>query len=637
MFPFATSSHRYILSSLLLACLLAVAPRAADADTLTVSITDDAGPGSLRQAILDANANTGPDDIVFNIPQTDARFNGAWWTILVTSELPALMDSGTRILGSTQTANQGDLNAGMVGSGGTVGIDAMTLPQYNRPEIEINAGDFNGLTIGAAASDILIEGVAVVNAVNGIVAQGHSAVGVAAANRVVQSVLVGVFADGNDPAALRNTGHGIVVEAPGPGLPSTSLTVQNAYVGYNGEVGVLSIRGETVLDVSFSEVFMNGQLSDAHDGIDVNGLPSIVRYNLSYGNTNLSGTPNSSSGHGIEAGSQDPGTGGHMIENNTVHGNLGAGIALRAGSSDNVVMKNIAFGNTAGVYVNGESQGQTDGNLISQNSTYGNNGLGIDLHGEIGSADYDGVTLNSPSSGQGGSNRLVAYPVIETAELRGDTLIFAGFAQAGGVLEVFEAAADPTGFGEGDRYLFTVEEGSADDTDATTGTYGPTVNQFVVSTEALTSNRFEFTVVVPGAADSLLITASQTVTSPTSALGKLVSTNTSEFGPIILAEDNRSPVAAEPKELPGEFKLLGAYPNPFNPATTIAFELEKPGLTSLRIFNARGAEVAHLVDETMSEGSHRVSWDANGLPSGIYFYRLTVNGNTLSGSATLLK
>ena len=402
---------------------------------------------------------------------------------------------------------------------------------------------------------------------------------------------------------------------------------------------MVSIRGATSLDISLSEVFANGQLSDAHDGIDVNGDPSIVRYNLSRDNTNLSGVPNSGSGHGIEAGSQDPGTGGHTIENNTVVNNLGGGIAVRAGSSDNVVMKNIATGNTAGIYVNGELAGQTDGNLISQNSTSGNSGLGIDLHGEVGNAAYDGVTLNSPSSGQGGSNRLVAFPIIEDAELMGDTLVFSGFAEPGGVIEVFEASADPTGFGEGERYLFSVTEGSAEDMDAGTGTYGPVVNQFVVSTEALTSNRFEFSVVVPGAADSLLITASQTVTSDTRANGKgqIASSNTSEFGPIIQAEEMKSGVAAEPNEVPGEFKLLGAYPNPFNPATTIAFELERPGLTTLRVFNARGAEVATLVDGTMSEGSHRVSWDAANLPSGAYFYRLTVGGSTLAGSVMLLK
>jgi parallel beta-helix repeat protein len=624
-----------ILSILLTAGLLL--PAHSVADTLSVTVTDDAGAGSLRQAILDANANAGPDFIVFDIPNTDAGFNGLWWTISLATELPPLNDSGTALLGSSQAQNHGDTNPGLVGTGGTVGVDQMALPQYQRPEILISSGGFNGITIGATASDIFIEGVAIVHATNGIVAAGLSDAGTAGSNRLVRGALVGVLPDGSDPDTLRNTGHGIMVDAPAEGLPANTLVVESSFVGYNGQVGIVSIRGETVLSVTSCEVFSNGHLTDAHDGIDVNGLPSQVINNLSRDNTNASAVANPGSGHGIEAGSQDPGTGGHLIQNNTVTGNLGAGIAIRAGSSNNLVSRNVVTGNGVGLYVNAEQAGQTDGNEFSLNSTYANLGLGIDLHAGLTGVAFDGITLNSPTSGTGGSNRLVAFPIIETAEIEGDTLTVTGFADPGGRIDVFEADADATGFGEGKAFLFTRVEGSADDADDSEGTYGPLVNQFVVSTEALTTNRFSFAVVLPSAPDSVLLTANQTVELPDEAAGKLVSVNTSEFSPVIMAKRKQSPVASERDEIPGSFKLLGAYPNPFNPVATIAFELERPGMATLTIFNAQGAEVSRPVDGRLGAGTHRATWLALDATSGTYFYRLSVDGETLTGTVTLLK
>lgn len=76
----------------------------------TVSNTEDSGSGSLRQAILAANAHTAPDTITFDIPQTGTFFNGVCWFIQPFSDLPALTDDGTLIDGTTQTTRQGDTN-----------------------------------------------------------------------------------------------------------------------------------------------------------------------------------------------------------------------------------------------------------------------------------------------------------------------------------------------------------------------------------------------------------------------------------------------------------------------------------------------------------------------------------------------
>jgi hypothetical protein len=79
--------------------------------------------------------------------------------------------------------------------------------------------------------------------------------------------------------------------------------------------------------------------------------------------------------------------------------------------------------------------------------------------------------------------------------------------------------------------------------------------------------------------------------------------------------------------LTGETKLLGASPNPFNPATTIAFELAAPGDVSITVYDVGGRVVRRLVDGHMPAGLHDVTWngrDGGGAPmaSGVYFYRM---------------
>jgi hypothetical protein len=75
-------------------------------------------------------------------------------------------------------------------------------------------------------------------------------------------------------------------------------------------------------------------------------------------------------------------------------------------------------------------------------------------------------------------------------------------------------------------------------------------------------------------------------------------------------------------EIPEGFALLQNYPNPFNPVTTIEFDLPKSSHVSLKIFNILGEEVATVVSDRLSAGSHSYEWDASNLASGVYLYRL---------------
>ncbi|MCG6912886.1 S8 family peptidase [bacterium BMS3Abin03] len=71
-----------------------------------------------------------------------------------------------------------------------------------------------------------------------------------------------------------------------------------------------------------------------------------------------------------------------------------------------------------------------------------------------------------------------------------------------------------------------------------------------------------------------------------------------------------------------KFQLNQNYPNPFNPNTTISFTLPKSGITTLKVFNAIGEEVTTIIDGFVEVGSHSFNFNAEGLASGIYLYRL---------------
>jgi hypothetical protein len=86
-----------------------------------------------------------------------------------------------------------------------------------------------------------------------------------------------------------------------------------------------------------------------------------------------------------------------------------------------------------------------------------------------------------------------------------------------------------------------------------------------------------------------------------------------------------------------DFSLSPNYPNPFNSSTTIGFNLLKTSEVKLKIFNIIGEEVAILVSEKLAAGNYKYKWDAGGLASGIYFYRLEVNGTLHQHKLILMK
>ena len=70
------------------------------------------------------------------------------------------------------------------------------------------------------------------------------------------------------------------------------------------------------------------------------------------------------------------------------------------------------------------------------------------------------------------------------------------------------------------------------------------------------------------------------------------------------------------------YELSNSYPNPFNPIATIKYSLPKSGEVSLIVYNLKGEEIIRLVNSNQNAGSHKVTWDASGVTSGVYIYRI---------------
>jgi M6 family metalloprotease-like protein len=81
-------------------------------------------------------------------------------------------------------------------------------------------------------------------------------------------------------------------------------------------------------------------------------------------------------------------------------------------------------------------------------------------------------------------------------------------------------------------------------------------------------------------------------------------------------------------KLPQEFGLAANYPNPFNPSTTIGFALPEAGMVTLAIYDMTGKVTTTLISEYISAGRYTTTWNASGMASGMYFYRLHVQSES---------
>jgi len=86
-----------------------------------------------------------------------------------------------------------------------------------------------------------------------------------------------------------------------------------------------------------------------------------------------------------------------------------------------------------------------------------------------------------------------------------------------------------------------------------------------------------------------------------------------------------------------DFQLYDNYPNPFNPSTTISYNLSNSTNVKIEIYNTVGQRISELVNFDQQAGFHKISFDASGLPSGIYIYKISTPYYSESKKMMLIK
>ncbi len=497
----------------------------------TIVNTNDSGQGSLRQFIANANllANTGLNQAansvfdpvagvetsIFMIPASALNGTGGNLGSAVIKLLSGLSitSADTAVDGRTQTANIGNSNAGTVTpSVTTVGVQNIALPTYQRPEIVIDANTFTAFSI-LAANNVAIKGLAIYNGVDGVYIEA----GTATSPTQVEENFLGSLADGT---LLTRLNRGVSIKAG-----TFYVNLKNNYFAYAITAGASFRAGGTI---SGNYFFKNGNGS-CDDNLSIES--SVYGKAIVSGNLFEKSAAIGIEGYGI--------SGGATIENNTITGSGQNGTicdgqleqaGIRVGGKDNLIRYNILHHNLGvGIIVHQSLLNNT----LSQNSTYANGSLGIDLDklsplNPIG----EGITIDDSNDADTGANNLLNFPIFAQALLAGNNLTLKGCAPTGATIELFEADVSPGGsatagdnkfgktqdYGEGERYLGSVVEGVGEDT-VTTPVNCATLTS-ADSNSAVGMSPFQWTMTLPA---GVVLGDKLTATSTVSAIG------TSEF------------------------------------------------------------------------------------------------------------
>ena len=412
--------------------------------------TDDSGAGSLRQAILDANAapNSGasPDEIHFNITAEGVQ------TISPLTALPALteavvIDGYTQRGSSPNTLAVGDnavilieLNGdtcfcseALLVSGSST-ISGLAIQGGFNNAIEVNgsgstiAGNFIGLKADGSASGVFASGIYLNNtsdntvggsstADRNVISSNRDGIFIAAGAADASNNLISGNYIGTNPAgtaSIGNSQRGIFVGSFG--FIASNNTISGNLISGNGHFGVL------LRDANVTGNIVRGNLI----GLTADGMGPLPNGGSESSDDGLAGTDARA---GVYIGGSDNTVGGltRIVTGNVIAFNAGAGISVAAGT----------------------------GNDIRGNDIYSNTGLGIDL-------GADEVTFNHAGL-VSGPNNYQNFPVLTVATSNGETLRVGGFLESEPgqtyTLDVFaNTTCDPSFFGEGESYLgsFTV-------------------------------------------------------------------------------------------------------------------------------------------------------------------------------------
>lgn len=377
--------------------------------TYVVDSGDHTGPGTLHQAVIDANASPGPDVIAFNLPP------GAPLVVTVLAALPAITDpvaidattqpgyDGTPIVG---LALSGFADRGLTFEAGSAGSTLRGLAVYRDPEhfsrpvacIELR----NTTDVHVAASHV------------GLALDG-TARGCGTGVRVLNSP-ANLFGGPAPTDRLVVSGNGIGIWITGPSSPSSANRIENAYVGTdptgllarpNTEAGLFIGGASAVPDhaagTQIAGSVISGNGTDGHSGIRFEAGATGSWLRDSWVGLTVDGEAALGNGfHGVEVGSP-----GVVLEGNAISGNVSSGVLVRA--PDVRLQGNVIGADPAGevarpngfsgVFVLNASGVELLGNTISGNAFHGvalSNSTGAVLHGNhIGTrSEGRGLLLN---------------------------------------------------------------------------------------------------------------------------------------------------------------------------------------------------------------------------------------------------
>ncbi len=394
--------------------------------SFTVTNVNDSGAGSLRQAILDANAVIGSNTITFNIP------GGGVKTINLTAALPAIT-SPVVMDGWSQPGFAGRPVVRIDGAAAGAGADGISLSGTSGGSIirglMLTRFAHDGVVIHSGVNDITVAG-------NWVGTDGSGATSMGNANDGLQIFGARAMIGGTGPfdrnVINNNLNEGINISGSG----ATGNFILGNYIGLepsgtngsgNADVGIALVSGAANNTIGGTDAAARNVISMNFEGIEINTSSNVVQGN--YFGTDATGTLN------FGQRSSD------AIEINAGTGNLIGGIA--AGACNLIAYTKSGFN---GIDITGGA-----GAAVLGNQFFSNTGLGINL----GSS---GVSANDSGDGDTGANNLQNFPVITSAGTDGSKLALSGsintVANATVRIEFFaNATGDPSGYGEGQTYV----------------------------------------------------------------------------------------------------------------------------------------------------------------------------------------
>lgn len=643
--------------------LILTAEGGSTSTTFLVTNTQDTGPWSLRQAIEDVNAGEGPCRVQFHIPVTDPGYDASTgtWTIHANSSMLGINQRETLIDGTSQAAFIGsDTNplgpeialdgsgagntSGLVVNGSCSEIRHLAVFGFQLNQIHVYCDcckvtgcyigtdvsglhstlkgggiyiDGNGNTIGGTAetdrnviSGLKFSAVDIVTSCDnrilgnyiGINASGADTLGNAWGVRISDRSLHNVIGPGNVISGNRNVGIWFNNDSDSNSIIGNRIGTDPAGGRGWGNEGD-GIRIVTGCSVNF----IGGSSEAERNVISGNGSPGISLYgagtdsNVVTGNfvgTSADGSaaiPNEWTGISISNGASRNRIGGESPgEGNLISGNVSCGIWVRdAGTNENQIAGNFIGTGGGGVNPLGN---EDEGIQISsgpQNNRIGP-GNRISYNGRAGIAIRNSETVGNRitqnsihDNGEAGISLGDGNDDAQAPSLTAVSPV-AGTAEPGAEVEIFMGPDD-----EGMDYLATV---TADG-----------------------SGNFTWTGTVSGR----YVTATAT-----DAEG-----NTSEFSASLETGSGIGPERVVPKE----FSLAQNHPNPFNPSTEIRFDVRESCRVVLKVIDLLGREIATVADGRYGAGRYTVRFDASGLASGIYIYRIESEAFKAARKMTVLE